>query len=270
MHINTSNDIESIIYGILSTSLGLGRSGLSSYNIFGVINTVFIIVSLYGVFSQLKKIWARKLLASKGVGSTELLSLNQFTVSYLAYLSFFIYGYSIEPFNHYIVWPRLIASLLVLLILLEIWIDRKSASSMMGFVVAGTSLFIAICGLFVGETIADQGRVVSTSIILVVSVLIAQGYYHQIKLIVNSGCTGAIDLKMSQFIFMMDISTIAFAISMGLSEGWPLLVLAITSGVTKLIIMYLFKWTAISPLAEKRRHFAGHHYAESTVTHDNL
>jgi len=58
---------------------------------------------------------------------------------------------------------------------------------------------------------------------------------------------------MSQFILMMDISTIAFALSMGLKKGWPLLVLAVTSGITKVIIMFLFKWVKTSPTPKKRR-----------------
>lgn len=58
---------------------------------------------------------------------------------------------------------------------------------------------------------------------------------------------------MSQFILMMDISTIAFAFAMGLSNGWPLLLLATVSGITKLIIMWLFRWEKISTLAEARR-----------------
>ena len=231
----------------------IGKINLDSYNIFGTINTIFIIVSLYGVFSQLRTIWKRKESGIESERPTALLSLNQFTVSYLAYLSFFIYGYSIEPFNHYIVWPRLLASVLVAFILFEIWQDRKSNHSKSSFSLACATLLIAIAGLFIGETIIDQGKYISTTIIVLVTILIAQGYYHQIKLIINSGSTGAVDLKMSQFIFMMDISTIAFALSMGLSIGWPLLVLAITSGITKVIIMFLFKWVKISPTAQKRR-----------------
>ena len=115
------------------------------------------------------------------------------------------------------------------------------------------SLLVGILGLFYGDTFTDEGRYVSTIIILVISVLIAQGYYHQIRLIIKSGSTGAVDLKMSQFILMMDISTIAFALSMGVANGWPLMVLAITSGITKLIIMYLFKWVKVSPIAIQRR-----------------
>lgn len=226
---------------------------MNDYQIFGTINTLFISISILGVFSQLRTIWRRKKAAKEEETPTALLSLNQFTVSFLAYLSFFIYGYSIAPFNHFIVWPRLIASVTVLCILYEIWRDRQSHVAAISVTLATFSLVLACIGLFLGEFITDSGKVISTSLILIISVLIAQGYYHQIRVIIASGRTGAVDLKMSQFILMMDISTITFALSMGISNGWPLMVLAVTSGVTKLIIMYLFRWVRISPKAIKRR-----------------
>lgn len=230
---------------------------MNYYNIFGLINTLFISISVIGIFSQLKTIWQRRH-ASKGLQApTELLSLNQFTVSFLAYLSFFIYGYSIEPFNHYIVWPRLIACIIVLGILLEIYSDRRTWNAKLITGVAISALVIALSGLFFGPTITDHGRFISTTLILIISVLIAQGYFHQIRLIISSGSTGAVDLKMSQFILMMDISTIAFAVSMGIQNGWPLMVLAISSGVTKIIIMYLFRWVQYSPEARARRELSG-------------
>jgi hypothetical protein len=225
---------------------------MNTYNFFGSINTFFIFVSLFGVLSQVRKIWRRKTEKAKGA-TTELLSLNQFNVSYLAYFSFFIYGYSIEPFNHYIVWPRFIAAAFVGIILYEIWLDRRTKSSFISVSLVVFSLILGVLGLFYGDTFVDEGRVVSTIIILAISLLIIQGYTHQIRLIVKSGATGAVDLKMSQFIFLMDISTIAFALSMGMGTGWPLMVLAITSGITKIIIMYLFKWVKVSPVAAKRK-----------------
>ena len=225
---------------------------MSTYDFFGTVNTIFIFASLYGVLSQVKTILRRKKQELKG-GSTELLSINQFTVSYLAYFSFFIYGYSIEPFNHYIVWPRFIAAVLVGFILYEIWLERRTISSISSLILVVASLTLGVIGLIYGETFVDQGKYVSTIIILVISLLIVQGYFHQIKLILKSGATGAVDIKMSQFIFMMDISTIAFALSMGIDNGWPLMVLAITSGITKIIIMHLFKWVRVSPVAMQRR-----------------
>lgn len=213
------------------------------YDIFGTINTVFIFVSLLGVYSQLRTLWQRKAAGEAKV--SELLSLNQFSVSFLAYFSFFVFGYSITPFNHYIVWPRLIASLFVLGILIEIWKDRHNRRSAWACSIAVVLLVIGIAGLFFGERYEDQSRAVSQSLIVVITLLLAQGYWHQISLIIRSRSTGAVDLKMSQFILMMDISTIAFALSMGLTIGWPLLMLAFVSGTTKLIIMYLFRWVRL-------------------------
>lgn len=226
---------------------------MTLYNLLGALNTLFIMVSVLGVYSQLSTIWRRKQRESETVRPTALLSLNQFTVSFFAYLSFFIYGYSIEPFNHYIVWPRLLAAMLVMGILLEIWLDRKSRAARLSVVLAGVSLVLAGVGLLSGNTIADQGRHIATLLIVLVSAFIAQGYYHQIRLILKAGQTGAVDLKMSQFILLMDISTIAFALSMGIREGWPLLILAITSAVTKVVIMYLFRWVNVSTVAARRR-----------------
>tara|TARA_R110000744_G_scaffold25934_1_gene64011 strand:+ start:661 stop:1347 length:687 start_codon:yes stop_codon:yes gene_type:complete len=221
------------------------------YDLFGTLNTIFIFVSLYGVFLQLNNLWLRK---RRNEGQiTEILSQNQFTMSFLAYFSFFIYGYSTEPFNHYLVWPRLIAALLVGLILFEIWQNRKSKASLFCLLFVWVFLLVGVIGLFFNDTLSDQGKNFSTILIVVITVLLAQGYVHQIKLIISSGMTGAIDIRMSQFILMMDISTIAFAIAMGVSEAWPLLVLGVVSGITKLVIMYLFRWVRISPKAKWRR-----------------
>jgi hypothetical protein len=221
------------------------------YDIFGSINTVLIFVSLYGVYLQLNKLWLRK--RKKEPKVTDVLSQNQFTMSFLAYFSFFIYGYSISNFNHYIVWPRLIASFLVALILFEIWKDRKTNISFISLLLVGLCFILGILGLIFHHAYSGYSKNVSTIFIVIITVLLAQGYTHQIKLILRSGKTGAIDIRMSQFILMMDISTIAFAITMGVNEGWPLIFLAVVSGITKITIMYLFRWTRLNPIAKKRR-----------------
>jgi len=226
---------------------------MNLYDIFGPINTTFIFISLVGVFSQLRKIWDRKERDITKGNTSELLSLNQFTVSFLAYFSFFVYGYSLEPFNHYIVWPRLAASILVGLILFEIWRDRRNKTSITCLSIILITFIFGGLGLSLGNSYTDERQLISSSLIVVVTLLIAQGYYHQIILITRSGRTGAVDLRMSQFILMMDISTIAFALSMGFKDGWPLLLLAIVSGVTKLIVMYLFRWVRLSNNAKQRR-----------------
>lgn len=226
----------------------------SLYALAGSLNSLLIVVSLYGLWSQLQKIWRRKRDAGIGAGkTTEILSINQFSVSFLAYCAFFVYGYSITPFNHYIVWSRLVASLIALAILFEIERDRRSLASRHALLACALLLGAGVAGLAFGPTFTDEKRVISQSLIVAVTVLLAQGYAHQIRLIYRSGRTGAVSLKMSQFILAMDASTIFFAWVMGLATGWPLLLLACVSAATKLVIMWLFRWEKTSPAARMKR-----------------
>ena len=221
----------------------------------GGLNSVLIIASLWGIWSQVKKVWHRR---QEGEDSaTAILSLNQFSVSYLAYWSFFVYGYSIKPFNHFIVWPRLIAAVLVMLLLYEIWRDRRSVSARIVFSFAILMLLLGLIGLgltmLTGPLLVDQGRVISQVLIVTITILLAQAYAHQIRLILASGSTGAASIRMSQFIFAMDLSSIFLGLMLGLKDGWPLLLLASVSAVTKLVMMYLFYWVRVSEVASNRR-----------------
>jgi len=221
----------------------------------GGLNSVLIIASLWGIWSQVKKVWHRR---QEGKDSaTAILSLNQFSVSYLAYWSFFVYGYSIKPFNHFIVWPRLIAAVLVMLLLYEIWRDRRSVSARIVFSFASLMLLLGLIGLgltiLTGPLLVDQGRVISQVLIVTITILLAQAYAHQIRLILASGSTGAVSIRMSQFIFVMDLSSIFLGLMLGFKDGWPLLLLASVSAVTKLVMMYLFYWVRVSEVAIARR-----------------
>lgn len=228
--------------------------GTAFYNIAGTVNTGFILLSLLGVGAQLRLVRKRRESVGATDSATAVLSLNQFTVSFLAYLSFFVYGYSITPFNHFIVWPRLLASVLVMAILVEIWRDRRNRSAKTSVVAAALLLICALAGLAWGDRHADEGRVVASAMIVAITALLAQGYAHQILLILHNGHTGAVSLRMSQLILLMDLSTIVFAFAMGLRMGWPLLLLAVVSGSTKLVILYLFRWQYGTTARARRNH----------------
>lgn len=231
-------------------------NGRLFFNIAGMVNTAFILLSLAGVAAQLRLVQHRRQHVDARDGATAVLSLNQFTVSFLAYLSFFVYGYSIAPFNHFIVWPRLLASLLVLLILAEIWRDRRSHAALASLLMALVVFACALGGLFWGGNHVDEGRRAASTMIVAITVLLAQGYAHQILLILRNGHTGAVSLRMSQLILLMDLSTVVFAFAMGLRLGWPLLLLAVVSGGTKLVILWLFRWQHGAQAGERRLRMA--------------
>lgn len=220
------------------------------YTLAGLLNAGLVLVSLLGIYAQLNTIRKRK--RSTSLESTELISLNQAFVSYFSFLSFFVYGFSISPFNHFLVWPRLAASLLTFVIIYEIWLARRNFKAVALFVIAVGSLIGSIAFMLFGGEINDQSKLISTALIVVVTLFLAQGYAHQIYLIVKHGKTGAIDIRLSQSILIKDISTVLLVFSMGAVEHWPLMFLAVTSGITKLIIMYLFYWVKTSPTALNR------------------
>ncbi|XOV81158.1 MAG: hypothetical protein ACFHVJ_09465 [Aestuariibacter sp.] len=165
-------------------------------NTLSLLNSGLVLVSLYGICAQLNRLWlGRKPNHCTEIsgGASHILSLNQFTVSFYAYLSFFTYGAMVEPFNHIMVWPRLIAALLLGLILLEIWRDRKNKISMLCLLSVVISLIISLLLLIFGDRYQDSGKNVATLMIVVFTAFLAQGYAHQIALVIKAGDTGAID-----------------------------------------------------------------------------
>jgi len=239
-----------------------------SYHIAGWVSVFFFVLSLAGIGSQLRLIWRRKLshqLAVRQVDEsqnrfapesgrpTAVLSLNQFFASFLAFYSFLVYGICSEPFNHYLVWTRLPATFLVLLILYEIWHDRRERLPAF-VVVTGFVLVLAAAGLLIaGPRITTEGLWVSALLALFAAAVFAQGLLHQILRVRQTGETGAVSLRMHQLTTCKDVSTIAFALTMQPGMGWPLMVVGCVGVVTKSALMWHFRWAQHSPLAAARR-----------------
>ena len=227
-----------------------------AYHLTGVISAAIFLLTLSGLWSQLQFIWKRqrdfrvRLLSER---PTAILSVNQFLSSFLAFFSFFLYGICLQPFNHYLVWPRLAASLLTLALLYEMMRDRKDWLTGLAFIASVALLLGAPALLVLNPHALVWGRKISQGLIIAVTVILAQGYSHQIVLIRHSGQTGAVALRLHQFFFVKDASTIAFALTMGVRSGWPVLLLSSVSAITKLITMWHFRWTRCSPVAERRR-----------------
>ena len=228
-----------------------------SYHITGLISAVIFLLTVGGLWSQLRFVWQRKNHFKAGPFESErptaVLSLNQFVSSFLAFFSFFLYGACLRRFNHYLVWPRLVAALLVLAVLLEMQRDRRDRLSAAAFITCATLLVMGPVLLVAIPGATAWGQRISQGLIVAVTIILAQGYLHQVMLIRQMGRTGGVSLRMQQFFLLKDISTIAFALAMGILNGWPLLLLSSVSAVTKLTAMWHFRWVRLSWLARQRR-----------------
>ena len=227
-----------------------------AYHITGLISALIFLLTVGGLWSQLRFIWKRKSAFRAGHSPDRpaaVLSLNQFVSSFLAFFSFFLYGACLQRFNHYLVWPRLLASILTFGVLYEIMRDRRDGPSIASFGFCLALLVVAPVLLLANPHAAQSGKFISQILIVIITVVLAQGYTHQVTLIRRTGQTGAVSLRMHQFFLLKDISTIAFALTMGFSAGWPLLLLSTVSAITKIITIWHFRWVRLSPLANQRR-----------------
>src|SRR5262245_1501513 len=189
-----------------------------TYHITGLISAVIFLLTASGLWLQLQFVWKRKCACAAGTGQrpTAVLSLNQFVSSFLAFYSFFLYGGCLPRFNHYLVWTRLVASVLTLLVLYEMMVDRRDIRTIIA-VVSGVALMIAAPVVFLLHPEGSRwAQTLSQTLIVVVTIILAQGYTHQIFLIRQSGQTGAVALRMHQLFFLKDVSTIVFALAMGI------------------------------------------------------
>ena len=98
------------------------------YHLSGIVSALFVTLSLSGIGLQLRTILRRKSQQNKGLLAkgqvTSVLSLNRFFASYFGFYGMLVYGMCLPEFNHYLVWPRLLAIALLTWILLEIFLDR--------------------------------------------------------------------------------------------------------------------------------------------------
>ncbi len=227
------------------------------YHLTGIVSVVVFLLCLVGIFSQLKLIWYRKSLGAEGklVGerATDLLSLNQFASSFLAFYAFFVYGFMIERFNHYLVWPRLLATLLTLAILYEIMSDRRELSAVVVFVACLAATVLAVIALATRPKLPLGGRFFSQALVTFSALMVSQGYTHQIVLIRRTGKTGGVSLRMHQLTLLKDVSTLMLGVAMGFKTGWPLLLTNGACALTKLGIIWHFRWARLSAVAQQRR-----------------
>lgn len=228
-----------------------------TYHLTGLVSAAIFLLTISGLVAQLRFVWKRqRQMGESGAASerpTAVLSVNQFVSSFLAFFSFFLYGACLAPFNHYLVWPRLAASLLTLAVLFDIMRDRRDWVSTLAFAGCTGLLAGSLLLLFAWPDAAAWVRTFSQGLIVVVTIIVAQGYLHQVFAIRRTGRTGGVSARLHQFFFLKDVSTIAFALAMGAPAGWPILLLSTVSAVTKLITLWHFRWVRLSPLARQRR-----------------
>lgn len=195
------------------------------HHLLGLLTSAVFLLNWYGLASQWYLIEKRK---SKHLVATQSLSPNQFASSFIAFYSIFIFGVALEEFNHYLVWTRLVALLLLLPILFRIQQERKS--------VITRGIFVCAVGLLLCGLVAMNFRPFSTlinigsdTLMVVVAFVLLQGAFHQWRILKRNRNLGALSFSLFRSIIAKDICTLAFALTIPFNQAWPLVLVSGTS-----------------------------------------
>lgn len=230
---------------------------MSSYHWAGLFAAATFMLTVIGLCYQYQFVLDRRNKFSNGLLLNELptsiLSLNQLTSIYLACYSFFLYGITVRPINHYLIWPRFLAMLVLLLLFYQLVLDRKDRLSNLVFFSSAIALIGGFLFAAIGGDYSMYGKRLAQGLVILATIVLAQGYTHQIILIRSSGRTGAVSIKFHQCVLMTAISTVMFGLVIGWKDGWPLILLASTSATLKLVTLWHFRWVRVSDRAKKIR-----------------
>ena len=191
------------------------------YHLLGVISSLLFLLTWYGLARQWWEIERRR---RQHLPATQSLSVNQFASSYFGFYANFIFGIAIDPFNHYLVWTRCGALILLLAILWRIWQERRHSRTL--WVTSLASLAFVAGGISMGfRPYPALASMAANGMMLVVTVILVQGTLHQYWVLNRTGEVGALSASLFRSILIKDISTLMFGLTMPIVQAWPLLVL---------------------------------------------
>jgi len=212
------------------------------YNFFGILSSVFFVGCLFGLVDQLRKIRQRKggEMATTAGYATQSLSANAFFSSFIAFYAFFLYSIMLDEIEPYIFFTRLFAASMTLMILFEIFVDRKQLSQRLPFMVGIACMLVAIVAFYFRDQVLVVGRTTSIALAIGATLVMLQGGIQQIRKIWQARTTGALSLPMNVVFMCKDLSNVAFGFVLGLTDGWPLIMLGSISALLKLGIVLQF------------------------------
>jgi hypothetical protein len=230
---------------------------MSSYHYFGIFAASTFMFTVLGLYFQLALVLKRRILSLENSfeheSPTNILSLNQLSSIFLACYAFFLYGICVIPINHYLAWPRFIAMLILLMLFYQILIDRFNLWSRVVFYLACSMLVASSLVFWLIEYMQQSIKYLAQGLVVFATIVLAQGYFHQILLIRRSCSTGAVSIRFHQGVLLTALSTVAFGIAIGIKDGWPLILLASVSATLKLITLWHFRWVRISKATQKKK-----------------
>lgn len=207
------------------------------YDILGSLSSLLFLLSLSGLWIQLRTIWKRSQKTYERGEVSQSLSLTHLTGSFFAFYASLLYGIFTSVFNHYLVWTRLVACLLVFGILLLVYLDRRDIPSKRGVVVTTAAMVLAVGLMAVGRHYMELGIPAAKIFLFCSTIYFLNGFLIQTRIIRSSGRVGAVSQRSHQFLAVKDFGNVLFSMAMGLKDGLPLFLSFSSTLACRLILL---------------------------------
>lgn len=193
------------------------------YDLAGIFSSCLFILSLSGLWIQWRAVWRRSREGARERGEvSRSLSLTHLSGSFFAFYGSLLYGIFTSRFNHYLVWTRLVACLLVFGILFLVFLDRRERLLRLAVSITGATLVTLPLLISEGRGFLEVGRSVASVVLFLGTIYLLHGFMVQIRIIKKSSIVGAVSKRSHQFLAIKDLGNVLFTLAMGMRDGLPL------------------------------------------------
>jgi peptidoglycan/LPS O-acetylase OafA/YrhL len=153
--------------------------------------------------------------------------------------SFFLFGFALQSPDPFLTYPRAIVGLLLYLIVLEIYQERRSQSARVALTLCSLSLVVPII-LVITDTRSSPAVLAGSNIVVcLATALMAQGAVSQYLLLKRSQTTGAVSLPMHLVLYGKDLSGLMFGLQIG-ADAWSIILMHASNLFMRAPIIYTY------------------------------
>ena len=213
-----------------------------AYYVWGFVSSALFLCAIPALMHQLWVIQERKRKKARGELSdriTQSISLNQIASSYCAVFSFFLFGLVLDEPDPFLVYPRMLVGMLLYLVVVELYRDRRTFRAQLTLAIMTASLCIPVAYLISGIRGSHWVRHFSTSLVCFATVIMAQGAWAQFKALHRSGKRGAVSLPMHLVLYGKDFSGLMFGVQIGI-DAWSIVLMHAVNLIARAPVIYSY------------------------------
>lgn len=212
------------------------------YLFWGSLSSLCFLSAVPAIGHQLWLIYERKRRRACGElqeAATQSISINQVFSSFCGIYSFFLFGIVLDPPDLFLTIPRFIAAVLIYLVVLEIYRERRDRPST--YAMWGCTLLsgIPVALILTGVRTATASRSLSQAVVILATLLMAQGCLAQYRALRLSGQRGGVSFPMHAMLYAKDFTGLMFGMQLGWT-AWAIILMHLSNLVMRLPLMYRY------------------------------